>query len=156
MGGPKGNKHAVGYGRPPTHTDPKEVERLIDDYFVWILGEFKEVEIEELNKENELVGTGKTITECIRKPEPPTITGLTLHLDFCSKTSLYKYAEKEGFMHPIKKAITRIEKHHETQIAFGDKCTGNIFALKNFGWKDKIETDNKHSGDITITRKVVK
>ncbi len=146
MGGPKGNKHAVGHGRPPTHTDPKEVERLIDDYFEWIKGEYKEEPIiETVVMDNygrtEERDTGKTEIICIRPPEPPTVTGLSLHLDFCSKTSLYQYAEKEGFMHPIKKAISRIEKHHEIAIAHGDKCTGNIFALKNFGWKDKVETE---------------
>lgn len=158
MAAPKGNKNAEGHGRPPIHTDPKEVERLIDDYFEWIKGEKKDVEIKSkvFSKEGSFseIGTGEYEEIIVRHPEPPTVTGLTLHLGFCNKSSLYDYAEKDYFSNPIKRAISRIEKHHEIAIAHGDKCTGNIFALKNFGWKDKIETETNHSGEIKIIREV--
>lgn len=92
----------------------------------------------------------------MRKPEPPTVTGLALHLGFNSKDTLYQYSKKEEFSDSIKKGLSMVEKHHELQIAYGDKCTGNIFALKNMGWKDKVEQDNKHSGSIEIVRHVKK
>jgi hypothetical protein len=80
---------------------------------------------------------------------PPLVTGLTLHLGFESKSTLYEYAKKEGFSNPIKKALTKIEMFHETATAYGDKCVGNIFILKNFNWKDT--QDLNHSGNVTNT-----
>lgn len=145
MAAPKGNNFAKGNkgGRPPIHTDPEKIKNLIDDYFEWIQGE-----------EGREEDTGTQYW--IRTPEPPTVTGLALHLGFADKSSLYDYKDKNEFSHSIKRAISRIEKHHEIAIANGDKCTGNIFALKNFGWKDKVETDNTHSGEIKIIREVKK
>lgn len=142
-------------GRPPIHTDPKEVERLIMDYFEWIKGETATKEVVIGNDDE-----GKPIKEpkeyFIRNPEPPTVTGLALHLGFCDKSTLYDYRDKSEFSHSIKKGLSMVEKHHEKQIAYGDKCTGNIFALKNMGWKDKVEQDNTHSGEIKIIRQVKK
>lgn len=117
MAAEKGNKYAVGNegGRPPIHTDPKEVERLCQEYF-------------------------KKLIE-LTVPKPPTVTGLTLYLGFADKSSLYDYAEKDEFSHSIKRALTTIEQYHEEAAANSDKCAGNIFVLKNFGWVDtkKIE-----------------
>jgi len=78
--------------------------------------------------------------------KPPLVTGLTLHLGFESKSTLYEYAKKDGFSNSIKKALTRIEMFHETATAGGDKCVGNIFILKNFNWKDT--QDLNHSGNV--------
>lgn len=141
MAAPEGNKYALGNdgGRPPIHTDPEKVGFLVHDYFLWIEGEFKETK-EKITDED---GNEKTeiIREWVRRPEPPTVNGLTLHLGFSHKSSLYDYAEKEEFSDPIKKGLTRIEKFHEIQTAKGDKCTGNIFVLKNFGWKDSVHKE---------------
>lgn len=141
-------------GRPPIHTDPIKFDELVQDYFEWIEGEYEEEVVEFADANGNVVK--ETRINCTRKPEPPTLTGLALHLGFCDKKSLYDYQEKPDFLHSIKRAISRVEKHHEIQIAYGDKCTGNIFALKNFGWKDKLETENNHTGEITIVRKVKK
>src|SRR5690606_34112757 len=126
-------------GRPPIHTDPTSLERLVKDYFEYIEGEEGEREVDFINSENEK----ETIREryWIRKPEPPTVTGLTIHLGFSHKSSLYEYAEKEQFTDSIKKGLTLIEKYHEIKAAYGDKCVGNIFVLKNFGWKDSQSID---------------
>lgn len=150
----KGNKFAEGHGRPPIHTDPEHLDNLIEDYFEWIEGEYEE--IENVVTDSEGNTKKEKSLKCIRKPEPPTVSGLSLHLGFADKSSLYDYKDKESFSHSIKRAISRIEKYHEIAIAYGDKCTGNIFALKNFGWKDKLETDNTHSGEIKITREIIK
>lgn len=146
MAGSIGNKNALGNegGRPPFFENTLEdIERLSDlceGYFEHIKGEYREDE--EGDEE-----TGFRVKkEWIRYPENPTITGLTLFLGFESKTSLYEYSKKIEFMHLIKRAITRIEQFHELKASDGDKCTGNIFILKNFGWKDTIS--NEHSGEI--------
>jgi len=110
-------------GRPPIYEPTEEnfakVALLCDSYFRTL--------------ENEL--------------RPPTVTGLTLHLGFESKDTLYAYSKKDGFSYPIKRALLNIEEYHEIATAQGDKCTGNIFILKNFGWKDTQSVD--HSGNIS-------
>lgn len=81
----------------------------------------------------------------------PTWTGLALHLGFESRQSLQDYKTKDGFSYPIKKALTKIEENYE-QGLFSRNPAGAIFALKNFGWKDKQEIDQNtnHSGGIKI------
>jgi len=79
--------------------------------------------------------------------KPPTVTGLTLHLGFESKDTLYSYAKKDGFSYSIKRALLNIEEYHEIATAGGDKCTGNIFILKNFGWKDTQAVDHTTGGE---------
>ena len=78
----------------------------------------------------------------------PTITGLALHLGFMDRQSIYDYQEKEEYTCAIKKARLRIESNYETNLS-GGAPTGSIFALKNFGWKDKIEQEL--SGSLSLT-----
>ena len=124
----KDPKDYLRQGRPPIY-DPEKPEdlekydRLSIEYFEHIKGE----QDEEGNY--------------TRYPEPPTVTGLTLYMGFSSKDTLYEYAKKPDFSDPTKRALAKIEQFHEIQAARGDKCTGNIFILKNFGWKDKVEHD---------------
>lgn len=78
----------------------------------------------------------------------PTVNGLTLHLGFCNKSTLYDYAKREDRLsNPIKKALTRIEQRHEEGL-YGRSPAGHIFALKNSGWKDKTEVETTHKGKI--------
>jgi len=151
MGAPKGNKFAEGNngGRPAIHTDPEEVSRLVDDYFKWIEGEKEEVEVTYTEKDahgNEKEVTRK-VEQWLRRPETPTVTGLTLHLGFADKSTLYDYRDKKEFSHYIKRGLLQIEKYHEIMTSAGEKCTGNIFILKNFGWSDKVEVD----GNVSIS-----
>lgn len=80
-----------------------------------------------------------------------TWTGLAIHLGFESRQSLEDYKSKDGFSYPIKKALLRIERKYEE--AMMKQPAGAIFALKNFGWKDKQEIDQKteHSGEVKHT-----
>lgn len=149
MPAPKGNKNAVGNngGRPPIYdgSKPEDVEKVSElclEYFEYIQGEYKEDEKEVEHKPEEFI----IFKEWIRKPEPPTVTGLTLYLGFDNKSTLYDYSRKVEFSNSIKRALTMIEQYHEIAASHGDKCTGNIFILKNFGWKDN--TTIEHSGEI--------
>lgn len=152
MGAPKGNTNALGNngGAPPIHTDPKHLEHLVKDYFEWIEGEWHEEIVETIEEDIE-TGERKKVEKKIkvwdRNPEPPTVTGLSLHVGFSSKSTLYEYSKKIEFSDSIKKGLTRIEKFHETKVTYGDKCTGNIFALKNFGWKDNVGVDHTTNGE---------
>lgn len=69
-----------------------------------------------------------------------TWTGLALHLGFESRQSLEDYKAKPEFSYPIKKALLRIEAIYE-QALFYKNAAGPIFALKNFGWRDKQEVE---------------
>ncbi len=69
-----------------------------------------------------------------------SITGLCLELGFESRQSFYDYEKKEEFAYTIKKARMLIENEYEFQLQKGN-TTGAIFALKNFGWKDKTEIE---------------
>lgn len=79
----------------------------------------------------------------------PTISGLAIYLGFADKTTLYEYRDRPEFSYPVKKAISTIEMYHEENL-FSGSVAGSIFALKNMGWKDKVEQDIKHSGGVTM------
>lgn len=83
--------------------------------------------------------------------ERATITGLALYLGFASRQSFYDYEKDGEFSYCIKRARLRIESIYESAL-HGTSPTGAIFALKNFGWSDKQEIDQKteHSGEIVI------
>ena len=78
------------------------------------------------------------------KEEELTITGLALALD-TDRHTLINYQNKDEFFHTIKKAKTRIENSYEKSLRKNGR-TGDIFALKNFGWHDKVE--NEISGTL--------
>lgn len=110
-------------GRPPFYSTIEELNKAIAGYF-----------------DIHLTKTG----------ERPTITGLALYLGFTSRQAILNYEEKPDFVDAIKKAKLRIEASYE-QAIYNGNAAGPIFALKNFGWTDKQEIDQKteHSGSIT-------
>lgn len=68
-----------------------------------------------------------------------TVTGLALHLGFTSRADLIRYeGYSQEFYYAIKRAKLRIEAYYEKHLT-GPNVAGSIFALKNFGWKDKTE-----------------
>ena len=66
-----------------------------------------------------------------------TITGLCLHLGI-NKDTFYEYAKIPEFKYIIDTARLIVENSYEIALR-KDGGTENIFALKNFGWKDKPE-----------------
>lgn len=87
--------------------------------------------------------------ESILAGETPTITGLTLALNFGDKSSLYDYAKNPEFTHSIKRAMLIVENGYEKALRESN-AAGSIFALKNMGWKDRQELDHTTNGkDIT-------
>jgi hypothetical protein len=82
----------------------------------------------------------------------PTITGLVIHLGFCDRQSFYDYEKYKGYSCTIKKARTFIECHYEEMLQVGN-TTGAIFALKNFGWRDKFPEDegSQEGSGVKIT-----
>lgn len=75
--------------------------------------------------------------------EEITITGLALALD-TDRQTLINYQNREEYFDTIKKAKTRVELSYEKSLRKNGR-TGDIFALKNFGWTDKQEIESNVS-----------
>lgn len=138
-----GNKYAIGNdgGRPAKYKNATELSEACNGYFEYIKGE-KKLEIGD-----------DGLIEWVRYPESATVTGLVLYLGFSHRQSLDDYEKKKVFSDIIKRARLRIENQYELKL-HGDKNVGAIFALKNMGWRDKVESgftnnDGKDVSPIT-------
>ena len=117
-------------GRKPKYSELDTLEKKIDEYFA-------------VTPKNEYA-----------------TNGLALYLGYNDKTSLYynldrieriyNHKNSPEFSNPIKKALTRIELMHEIGLN-GSNAAGHIFALKNSGWRDRIEQDINNKNGFTIT-----
>tara|TARA_R110001632_G_scaffold8551_1_gene33850 strand:+ start:134 stop:553 length:420 start_codon:yes stop_codon:yes gene_type:complete len=125
------NKKKNAGGAPAMYSDPKKMQTAIEKYF-------KNPPTKILRRNGE-------------EQEIPfiSITGLALHLGFCSRQSMYDYEERPQFSYIIKKARTLIESEYEFLLQNGN-TTGAIFALKQFKWTDKVEQDNVQDINIVI------
>lgn len=83
------------------------------------------------------------------EPREYTITGLALHIGFESRQSFYDYEEHTDFSYIIKKARLKIEHGYELRL-MGKNVTGAIFALKNMGWKDKVDTEIRYPDGVAL------
>ena len=72
-----------------------------------------------------------------------TVSGLALVIG--SKQLLLDYEKRKGFEFIVKQAKLMIEDSYE-QTLREEGGSHNIFALKNFGWKDRNETDITSNG----------
>lgn len=82
--------------------------------------------------------------------EEYTVTGLALAIG-TNRQVLMDYENREGYAHIVKRAKCIIENAYELSLRKSGR-SGDIFALKNFGWKDKQEIE--HGGDIKVTKVV--
>ncbi len=108
-------------GRPLKFKSVKELQNKIEEYF-------------ELTPKDEW-----------------TITGLAIALDTYRSVLIDygsgKYDEDDkDFSNTIKKAKLKVENGYEIDLKKHGR-TGTIFALKNFDWKDKTETDITTKGE---------
>jgi hypothetical protein len=81
-----------------------------------------------------------------------TITGLAISLD-TSRETLTDYQSGdygEEFSDAVKKIKNRVEYSYELSLR-SRGGSGDIFGLKNFGWKDKTETDITTKGEALNT-----
>lgn len=113
-------------GRPPFFENSDAIQNKITSYFE------KGLKVRKV-----IIGKAPN-TQVIEIPVP-TITGLTYYLGFESRQSFYDYEKKSEFTYAIKRARLFIEIEYEEQLTLGN-TVGAIFALKNMGWKDKVET----------------
>lgn len=115
-----------GPGRPPMYSSAKDLQDKIDEYF--LVGRHNRKMVSQLGVEYEVPFI--------------TTTDLALYLGFASRQSLWEYGQRPEFTYAIKRALTFIERDYEEALKL-QNATGAIFALKNFGWKDRIEIDIK-------------
>lgn len=78
-----------------------------------------------------------------------TITGLALFIGFESRQSFYDYEEHTDFSYIIKKARLRIEHGYELRLMTRN-VTGAIFALKNMGWKDRVDSEIRYPDGVAL------
>jgi len=122
-------------GQPRKYKTPQEMQNAIDDYF-----------LNGMRKKTVIIGKGDNAREVTI--ELPTICGLCLFMGFADRASFYDYEKLPEYTHTIKRARTFIEKEYEELLREGNPA-GAIFALKNFGWRDKQELDL--NGEMRIT-----
>jgi len=122
-------------GRPAHFDNADELQSKIDEYFVYIQGDFTDVTLRDEQ------GEPYQERKYTRRPENPTITGLAIHIGFESRQSVYDYEKSGQFSYIIKRARLYVENGYE-QALMSEKPTGAIFALKNMGWIDKQEVTN--------------
>lgn len=106
-------------GRPLKYETPEALQAAIDNYF-----------------------DTATINE-----RPFKIVDLCLFIGF-TKDMLTDYENREGFSFPVKQAKMKVESQYEDRLIQRGN-SGDVFALKNFGWTDRVETVNKTSMEIT-------
>jgi hypothetical protein len=112
-------------GRPPRFKNAAEIENIVLEYF----------------------------SACRSENRPLTITGLIMALGFNSRQSFYDYEAKPEFVDTIKKARLYVENSYEERLHTAQP-TGAIFALKNFGWRDKQETELTGPGGSPLSIEV--
>ena len=88
----------------------------------------------------------KYVERCELKEKPMTMSGLACWLNI-SRQTLVNYSYKEEFFDTINTARLMIQADMEERALGGESnATVTIFSLKNnFGWVDKIETENKNT-----------
>ncbi len=97
----------------------------------------------------------KYFSECREFKKPITVTGLCIALT-TTRDVLMDYQDERGeeFSNTIKGLKLFCENYAEEQLYQGKNAAGPIFALKNFGWKDKTESDHNIKGNLTIERTI--
>jgi hypothetical protein len=108
-------------GRPRKISSPEEMDRLVDEYVAMCR-----------NPEN---------------PQPILLTGMILHLGLSSRDSFDEYKKYDGFSNSVKRAKMIVEMEYEGRLVTGSSApAASIFALKNFGWKDRHEIGSDEEG----------
>src|SRR4030042_2268038 len=127
-------------GVRPFYETPKKMAYAIDDY------------LKTGFKIRKVVVGPATNRQTVDIPIP-TITGLCIHLGFESRQSFYDYEVKPEFSYIIKRARLFIENEYEEILTTGN-TVGAIFALKNMGWRDRLEHEidpEKNKIEIIVT-----
>ncbi len=113
-------------GRPRKIDSPEKMDRLVDEY----------------------------VSSCqdVNNPKAITLTGMILALGLNSRESFDEYKTYDGFSDSVKRAKLIVECEYENRLVVGTNAAAPIFALKNFGWKDKqeVEVNDRRSAAVSL------
>lgn len=115
----------------------RQLRHLTTAYFSYIKGSF------HIETPPAATAKGKPKQQKVwdRPPEPPTLTGLALHLGFDSLAEFEAYELTGELSSELKRARLLIASEYEKRL-HQPSPTGAIFALKTLGWND-----HDHTGD---------
>jgi hypothetical protein len=99
-------------GRPRKYATPELFEQKVIEYFDFVVANKMEI----------------------------SLNGLALYMGFYDKSGLKNYVDYEGFLPPLKRALSCVELSYELDLRTF-KFGGAVFALKNMGWTD-VTTQN--------------
>ena len=82
-----------------------------------------------------------------------TVTGLVLAIGLSCRDSLIEYGKREKFADTVKRLKTVCENYAESRI-YSNNPAGAIFALKNYGWTDKVQVggDSDNPLELVVRR----
>ena len=124
----KSKKNANPVGRPLLFKTPQLLQEAIDAYF---------------DKPPQVKRIWAKDGESYEDLPIYTVSGLSYHLGFNSRQTLYNYTDRPEFLDITKRAILFIECGYERALR-DNNVAGAIFALKNMGWRDKSEVEQTH------------
>jgi hypothetical protein len=132
-------------GRPLLFSSPAELETKINEYFDSITIHRKTTDA--------ITGEERTYTEYL---EPPTVSGLSLHLNTSRRVLLdYENSDthrnipdeetKRQYSSLVTRAKARVEAFAEQSLYTSKSANGPIFVLKNnfSGWRDETVVCNE-------------
>jgi len=91
-----------------------------------------------INSPEEMLNAGYAyFNECKLNETPILITGLALALGLSGREALSGYGRREEYSATVKELKSVCEQYAENRL-FSNNPTGAIFALKNYGWTDKL------------------
>ncbi|MCK5611555.1 hypothetical protein KAR91_57320 [Candidatus Pacearchaeota archaeon] len=122
------SNHAKPTQGNPRYPTAKSLEDAINNYF-------------QNDIKTKKVVVGKGANQRTEEIEVPTICGLAYSLGFASRQSFYDMETRPELSYTVKRARLFIECEYEQQLQIGNTI-GAIFALKNMGWKDKVEQEH--------------
>ena len=88
------------------------------------------------------------------EPEPPTITGLALHLGFNSLEEFEQYEKQGKFPSALKRARLLIAAAYEKKL-HNSHHGGAVFALKEMRWHERLENKSLGENGPVITIKII-
>lgn len=132
-------------GRPAFYKTAEELQAAIDSFFASCVPKY-------LKDDKGQLIFDKHGNPIILERNPPTVTGLALHLGFTTRQALLNYQGKRAFVDTVTRAKLKIEHFQETCLYDPAlRPQGPIFALKNFGWKDTMGVSVEETPKIVIT-----
>jgi len=89
------------------------------------------------------------------EPAPLTMSGLAYHLGFDSIREYQICETKRKYAFALKRARLRVEAEYEKKLHF-QSSTGAIFALRSFGWTERLSDPNNLSpGNNALTVEII-